>query len=61
MRAPSHAVTIHVTILHSADLSAMATDYTAAIVSLFGLIALLTGMTIFVLSRPSDLAPLSDR
>jgi hypothetical protein len=39
----------------------MATDYTAAIVSLFGLVALLTGMTVFVLSRPSDLAPLRDR
>jgi hypothetical protein len=39
----------------------MATDYTAAIVSLFGIVALLTGMTLFVLSRPSDLAPLKDR
>jgi hypothetical protein len=39
----------------------MATDYTAAIVSLFGLIAVLTGMTVFILTRPSDLAPLRDR
>lgn len=39
----------------------MATDYTAAIASLFGLVALLTGMTVFVLTRPSDLAPLGDR
>jgi hypothetical protein len=41
--------------------SAMATDYTAAIVSLFGLVTLLTAMTVFILTRPSDLAPLSDR
>lgn len=39
----------------------MATDYTASIAALFGIIALLTGMTVFVLSRPSDLAPLNDR
>jgi hypothetical protein len=39
----------------------MATDYTAAIISLVGLVALLTGMTVFVLTRPSDLAPLRDR
>ena len=39
----------------------MTTDYTAAIVSLFGLVTLLTGMTVFSLTRPSDLAPLSDR
>ncbi len=39
----------------------MATDYTAALVSLFGLVSLLTGMTVFILTRPSDFAPLSDR
>ena len=35
----------------------MGTDYTAAIASVIGLIVLLTGMTVFVLKRPSDLAP----
>jgi hypothetical protein len=39
----------------------MTTDYTAAIITLVGLVALLTGMTVFVLTRPSDLAPLRDR
>jgi hypothetical protein len=39
----------------------MSTDYTAAIATLFGLVALLTGMTVFVLTRPSDLAPLKNR
>jgi hypothetical protein len=39
----------------------MSTDYTSAIVALIGLIVVLTGMTIFVLSRPSDLAPSRDR
>jgi hypothetical protein len=39
----------------------MTTDYSAAILSLFGLVTLLTGMTVFILTRPSDLAPLSDR
>jgi hypothetical protein len=39
----------------------MSTDYTAAIAALFGLVALLTGMTVFVLTRPSDLAPLRNR
>jgi len=33
------------------------TDYTVAIVSVLGLILVLTGMTVFVLSRPSDLSP----
>ena len=60
MRSASYAVTICVTLLHL-GIQPMATDYTAAIVSLFGLVALLTGMTVFVLSRPSDLAPLRDR
>ena len=35
----------------------MGTDYTAAIASVIGLVVLLTGMTVFVLRRPSDLAP----
>jgi hypothetical protein len=39
----------------------MGSDYTAAIVTLFGLVTLLTGMTVFVLTRPSDLAPLRNR
>ncbi len=39
----------------------MSTDYTAAIAALVGLIVLLTGMTVFILSRPSDLAPTGDR
>ncbi len=39
----------------------MSTDYTAAIATLLGLVALLTGMTVFVLTRPSDLAPLRNR
>jgi hypothetical protein len=39
----------------------METDYTAAIASLIGLVVLLTGMTVFVLRRPSDLSPTSER
>jgi hypothetical protein len=39
----------------------MQTDYTAAIIGLTALVILLTGMTVFVLSRPSDLAPRSPR
>jgi len=35
----------------------MGTDYTTAIASLVGLVVLLTGMTVYVLSRPTDLAP----
>ena len=42
-------------------LNAMQTDYTAAIVGLTALVILLTSMTVFVLSRPSDLAPRSPR
>ena len=42
-------------------LIAMQTDYTAAIIGLTALVILLTGMTVFVLSRPSDLAPRSPR
>ena len=35
----------------------METDYTTAILSVIGLVIVLTGMVGFVLSRPSDLAP----
>ncbi len=35
----------------------MSTDYTAAITGLFAVIVLLTGMVVYVLSRPSDLSP----
>jgi hypothetical protein len=42
-------------------LIAMSTDYTAAITAVIALVVLLTGMTAFVLSRPSDLAPTSQR
>jgi hypothetical protein len=35
----------------------MGTDYTTAIASVIGLIVLLTGMTAFLLTRPSDLGP----
>ena len=35
----------------------MGTDYTTAIASLIGLVVLLTGMTVYVLNRPTDLAP----
>jgi hypothetical protein len=39
----------------------MSTDYTPAITAVVALVVLLTGMTVFVLSRPSDLAPNSSR
>ena len=39
----------------------MGTDYTLAISAVIGLVVLLTGMTVYVLSRPSDLAPTSQR
>jgi len=45
----------------SPELIPMQTDYTAAIVGLTALVILLTAMTVFVLSRPSDLAPRSPR
>jgi len=38
-------------------LIAMGTDYSIAIGSVVALVVLLTGMTAFVLSRPSDLSP----
>ena len=33
----------------------MQTDYTTAIAAVIGLVVLLTGMTVFLLTRPSDL------
>ena len=39
----------------------MNSDYTTAIACLLGLIAVFTGMTVFVLSRPSDLSPTTPR
>lgn len=39
----------------------MQTDYTAAIAGVTALVILLTAMTVFVLSRPSDLAPRNPR
>jgi hypothetical protein len=42
-------------------LIAMSTDYSAAITAVVALVVLLTGMTAFVLSRPSDLAPTPQR
>ena len=38
----------------------MSTDYTPAITAVIALVLLLTGMTVFVLRRPSDLAPTSN-
>jgi hypothetical protein len=35
----------------------MGTDYSIAITAVIALVVLLTGMTTYVLSRPSDLAP----
>ena len=39
----------------------MGTDYTPAITAVIALVVLLTGMTVFVLRRPSDLAPTNGR
>jgi hypothetical protein len=39
----------------------MSTDYTAAITAVVGLVVVLTAMVVFVLSRPSDLAPSRSR
>jgi hypothetical protein len=39
----------------------MGSDYSTAITAVVALVVLLTGMTVFVLSRPSDLAPPSLR
>jgi hypothetical protein len=35
----------------------MSTDYTAAITAVVALVGVLSGMVIFLLSRPTDLAP----
>ena len=35
----------------------MSTDYSTAIACVIALVIVLTGMTTYVLSRPSDLAP----
>ena len=35
----------------------MSTDYSTAIAAVIGLVVVLTAMTVFVLRRPSDLAP----
>lgn len=35
----------------------MSTDYTAAITAVIALVLVFTGMTVYVLSRPSDLSP----
>jgi hypothetical protein len=42
-------------------LIAVETDYTIAIASVFGLVVLLTAMTAYILSRPSDVAPTNSR
>jgi len=42
-------------------LIAMSTDYTTAIVAVIGLVVVLTGMTAFMLTRPSDLNPTNSR
>ena len=39
----------------------MNTDYTAAITAVIGLVVVLSGMTAFLLTRPSDLAPTRPR
>jgi hypothetical protein len=39
----------------------MDTDYSTAIVGLAAVVILLTAMVVFVLSRPSDLAPREPR
>ncbi len=39
----------------------MSTDYSAAITAVVALVVLLTGMTVFVLRRPSDLPPTPQR
>jgi hypothetical protein len=39
----------------------MSTDYTLAITAVIGLVVLLSGMTAFMLTRPTDLAPTPER
>jgi len=53
----SQSVTVLVTLRNLDGLTAMATDYTAAITSVAALVLVLTGMVAFVLTRPTDLAP----
>ena len=39
----------------------MSTDYTTAITAVIGLVVVLTSMTAYMLSRPSDLKPTNTR
>jgi len=39
----------------------MGTDYTTSIAAVIGLVVVLTGMTAYMLTRPSDLTPTSNR
>ena len=39
----------------------MNTDYSTAIAAVFGLVVVLSGMTAYLLTRPSDLAPSDNR
>jgi len=39
----------------------MSTDYTTAVAAVIGLVVLLTGMTAYMLTRPSDLNPTNTR
>jgi hypothetical protein len=39
----------------------MSTDYTTAITAVIGLVVVLTGMTVYMLTRPSDLKPTNTR
>ena len=39
----------------------MGTDYSTAITAVIGLVVVLTGMTAFMLTRPSDLTPTNNR
>jgi hypothetical protein len=39
----------------------MSTDYTLAITAVISLVVLLSGMTAFMLTRPTDLAPTPER
>jgi hypothetical protein len=39
----------------------MTTDYTTAIAAVIGLVVLLTSMTAYMLTRPSDLTPTNTR
>ena len=40
---------------------AMETDYTTGLLALAGLVIVLTGMVVYMLTRPSDLASPGDR